>query len=125
MAPCELEIFSSCEWMQASAILELGEKNETIDLDGGDLFGRADRLPGASPGGESGLGKVAADPRQLLEKSCRCCRRDARREVHLSSDAGTDDVREIGRSYCGGEQLRVLENLRRSRARGRQGQRNR
>src|SRR5260221_7150717 len=100
------------------------ETNETIHLDGGDLFSRAGYCSLASRGFESGLGKVAADPRQLLKKFGLRCRRDARREVQLPSDARTDDVREIDRSRRRGEQLRVLENLWRSGARSCEAQRN-
>jgi len=42
--------------------INLGGKDETIDLDDADLLGGAGRCSLASPGGESGLGKVAADP---------------------------------------------------------------
>jgi hypothetical protein len=99
------------EWFHS---LGFGGKHETIHLDGIDLFDRADSCTGAGPGGESGLGKVAADPRQLLKKSGRHCRRDASREVQLPSDSGTDDVRKIDRSRRRGEQLRVREGFRRA-----------
>ncbi len=61
------------------------ENNETIDMDGSDLFGRADGCSLASPGAESSLDKVAGDPRRLLKILGRHWRSNARREVQLPS----------------------------------------